>query len=76
MGETDADAVDAAVGTGEDFEAEAVFYDYFSGQGDMAGDLGYQAAEGGGLVVLGKAEGGGVIPGVSRGTVGARVLRL
>ena len=61
VGEADADAVDAAVGAGEDFEAEAVFFDDFTGEGDVAGDLGDEAAEGGGFVVLGEAEGGGVV---------------
>ncbi len=60
-GESDADAVDAAVSGGKDFEAEAVFLYNFAAQGDVAGDLGDEAAEGGGLVVLGQAEGGGVI---------------
>ena len=64
-GEADADAVDAAVGAGEDFEAEAVFFDYFAGEGDVAGDLGDEAADGGGFVVLGEAEGGGVVAGVA-----------
>src|SRR5271170_3992652 len=63
--EADADAVDAAVGAGEDFEAEAVLFDYLSGQGDVAGDLGDEAAECGGLVVLGDTEGGGVVAGVA-----------
>jgi hypothetical protein len=76
MGEADADAVDAAVSAGEDFEAEAVFYDYFSGEGNVAGDLGDQAAEGGGFVVLGEPEGSWIVSGVSRGAVGARVLRV
>ena len=31
MGEADADAVDAAVGAGEDFEAQAVLFDDFAG---------------------------------------------
>jgi len=31
VGQADADAVDAAVGAGQDFEAEAVFFDYFAG---------------------------------------------
>ena len=35
----DADAVDTAVGGGEDFEAEAVFFDDFAAEGDVAGDL-------------------------------------
>ena len=61
MGQADSDSVDAAVGAGEDFEAEAVFFDDFSGKRDVAGDLGDEAAEGGGFVVLGQAEGGGVV---------------
>jgi len=65
VGEADADAVDAAVGAGEDFEAKAIFFDDFAGEGDVAGDLGDEAAEGGGFVVLGKAEGGGVVAGVA-----------
>ena len=69
MGEADADAVDSAVGAGEDFEAEAIFFDDFSGEGDVAGDLGDEAAEGGGFVVLGEAEGGGVVSCVSWGSV-------
>jgi hypothetical protein len=52
MGQADADAVDAAVSAGEDLEAEAVLFDDFSGEGDVAGDLGDEAAEGGGFVVL------------------------
>ncbi len=66
MGECDADAVDAAVGGGEDFEAEAVFFDDFAAKGDVAGDLRDEAAKGGGFVVLGQAEGGGLI-GISLG---------
>jgi hypothetical protein len=38
-GEADANAVDAAVGAGEDFEAEAVLFNDFAGEGDVAGDL-------------------------------------
>ena len=59
MGEADADTVDAAVGAGKDFEAETVFYDYLAREGDVAGDLGDEAAEGGGFVVLGEREGAG-----------------
>ena len=44
VGQADADAVDSAVGAGEDFEAEAVFFDDFSGEGDVAGDLGDEAS--------------------------------
>jgi hypothetical protein len=53
VAEADADAVDAAVSAGEDLEAEAVLFDDFSGERDVAGDLGDEAAEGGGFVVLG-----------------------
>ena len=60
-GEGDADAVDATVGGGEDFEAEAVGFDDFAGEGDVAGDLGDKAADGGGLVVLGEADRGGLV---------------
>ena len=67
MAQADADAVDAAVGAGQDFEAEAVFFYDFAGEGDVAGDLGDEAAEGGGFVVLGEAEGGGVVAGVAGG---------
>ena len=52
MGEADAEAVDAAVGGGQDFHAKAVFFDDFAGEGDVAGDLGDEAAEGGGFVVM------------------------
>lgn len=69
VSQADADTVDAAVGAGEDFKAEAVFYDYFSGKGDVASDFRDQAAEGGGFVVLGEAESGGVISCVSRSAV-------
>ena len=57
MGEGYADAFDAAVGGGEDLEAEAVFLDHLAGEGDVAGEFGDQAAESGGLVVLGEADG-------------------
>jgi hypothetical protein len=53
VGQADADAVDAAVGAGQDFEAEAFLFDDFAGEWDVAGDLGDKAAEGGGFVVLG-----------------------
>jgi hypothetical protein len=76
VGEADADAVDAAVGAGEDFEAEAVFFDDFTGEGDVAGDLGDEAAEGGGFVVLGEAEGGGVVSHVAGGAVRARIGKV
>ena len=76
VGEADADAVDAAVGAGKDFEAETVFYDYLTRQGDVAGDLGDEPAQRGGFVVLGQAEGGGVVPGVSLGAVRPLVLRV
>ena len=69
MAEAYADAVDASVGAGEDFEAEAVFLDDFAGQGDVTGYLGDEAAEGGGFVVLGKAESGGVVARVAGGAV-------
>jgi hypothetical protein len=39
MGQADADAVDAAVGACQDFQAEAVFFYDFAGQGYVAGDL-------------------------------------
>jgi hypothetical protein len=65
MGEADADSVDAAVGGGEDFEAEAIFFDDLAGERDVAGDLGDEAADGGGFVVLGEAKGGGVVAGVA-----------
>src|ERR1700732_2801257 len=74
VGQADADSVDAAVGAGEDFEAEAVFFDDFSGEGDVAGDLGDETAEGGGFVVLGEAEGGGVVSCVPGGSVVARIV--
>ena len=63
MGQADADAVDAAVGAGEDLEAEAVFFDDFAGEGDVAGDLGDEAAEGGGFVLFGEAEEVGLFAG-------------
>jgi hypothetical protein len=44
VGEADADTVDAAVGAGKHFQAQALFYDHLSGQRDVAGDLGDQAA--------------------------------
>jgi hypothetical protein len=53
MGQADADAVDAAVRAGEDLEAEAVLFDHFARERDVAGDLGDEAAEGGGFVVFG-----------------------
>jgi hypothetical protein len=61
VGKAYADAVDAAVGAGEDFEAQAFFFDYFSGERDVAGDLGDQAADGGGFVVFGEADGCGIV---------------
>jgi len=61
VGEGDADAIDATVGRGEDFEAETVFLDDLAAHGDVASNLGDESAEGGGLVVLGEAEGGGVV---------------
>src|ERR1700730_16326557 len=67
VGQADADSVDAAVGAGEGFEAGGGFFDDFSGEGDVAGDLGDEAAEGGGFVVLGEAESGGVVAGVAGG---------
>ena len=76
MGQADADTVDAAVGAGKDFEAETVFYDYLAREGDVAGDLRDEPAQGRGFVVLRQAEGGGVVPGVSLGTVRALVLRV
>ena len=39
MGQADSDSVDAAVGAGEDFETQAVFFDDFAGERDVAGDL-------------------------------------
>jgi len=75
VGEADADTVDAAVGAGEDFEAETVFFDDFAGEGDVAGDLGDEAAQGGGFVVLGKAEGSGVVSCVARYAVAAQIVR-
>ena len=59
--ERDADAVDAAVGGGKDFEAEAVFFDDFAAHGNVAGNLRDKPAEGGRLVVLGETEGGGLV---------------
>ena len=76
VGQADPDAIDAAVGAGEDFEAEAVFFDDFSGEGDVAGDLGDEAAQGGGFVMLGEAEGGGVVAGIAGDAVRARILRV
>jgi hypothetical protein len=64
--EADADAVDAAVGAGEDFEAEAIGFDDFAGEGDVAGDLGDEAAEGSGLVVLRETESSGIVSCVAR----------
>ncbi len=52
VGEADADALYFAVGGGENFQAEAVLFDDFAGQRDVAGDLGDQTAEGRGLVLL------------------------
>jgi hypothetical protein len=74
VGEADADAIDAAVGAGQDFEAEAILFDDFAGKGDVAGDLGDEAPEGGGFVVLGKAEGGWIVSCVPRCTVIARIV--
>jgi hypothetical protein len=76
VGEADAYAIDAAVGAGKDLEAETVFYDHLAREGDVAGDLRDEPAQGGGFVVLGQAEGSGVVPGVSLGTVRALVLRV
>ena len=42
----------------------------------MAGDLGDEAAKGGGFVVFGEAESGGVVAGVARSTVVARIVWL
>ena len=61
--EADADAVDAAVGAGEDFEAETILFDDFTGKRDVAGDLGDEAAEGGGFVFGGEAEEAGFFAG-------------
>jgi hypothetical protein len=61
MGESHPDTVDAAVGGGEDFKAKAVLFDNLAAHRDVAGDLGDEAAEGGGLVVLGQAERGGLV---------------
>ena len=47
LGEADADGVDAAVSTRQDFEAETVFLDDFAGQWDVAGEFGDEAANGG-----------------------------
>jgi hypothetical protein len=63
VGEADADAVDAAVSAGEDLEAQAVFFDYFAGEGDVAGDLGDEAAESGGFVLFREAEEAGLFAG-------------
>ena len=49
------------VGGGEDFEAEAFFFNDFAGQGDMAGDFRDEAAYGGRFEVLGEAQGGGFV---------------
>ena len=73
VGQAYADAVDAAVGAGEDFEAEAVFFDDFARERDVAGDLGDQAAEGGRFVVLGKAESGGIVSRIAGDSVVVRV---
>ena len=62
--EGDADAVDATVGGGEDLDAEAVLLEDLAGMGDVAGDLGDEAADGGRLVVFGQAERFGNVVGV------------
>jgi hypothetical protein len=76
VGETDAYAIDTAVGAGKNFEAETVFYNYLARERNVAGDLGDEPAQGGGFVMLGQAEGGGVVPCVSLGAVRALVLRV
>ena len=70
MGQADADAVDAAVRAGEDFEAQAVLFDDFAGERDVAGDLGDQAAEGGGFVLFGEAEEVGLFAGFAESAEG------
>ena len=75
MGETDADAVDAAIGAGQDFQTETVLFDDLAGERDVTGDLGDEAAEGGGFVVLGQAEGGGIVARVAGCAVVERIAR-
>jgi hypothetical protein len=66
VGEADANTVDTAVGAGKHFQAQALFHDHLSGQRDVAGDLGDQAAKRSRFIVFGKADGGGVVAGVSQ----------
>jgi hypothetical protein len=76
VGQADANAVNAAVGAGQDFKAEAVFFYDFSGQGDVAGNLGDEAAERSGFVVLGQAKSGGIVTCVAGGTVETGIVRI
>jgi hypothetical protein len=61
-----ANTVDAAVGAGKHFQAQALFHDHLSGQRDVAGDLRNKAAKRSRFIVFGQAEGGGVVAGVSQ----------
>ena len=61
MREGNADAVDAAVGGGEDFDAETVFFDDLATHRDMSGDFGDEATESGGLIMFRQAQCGGVV---------------
>jgi hypothetical protein len=71
VGEAYADAVDTAIGAGEDFQAEAIFYNHLAGERDVAGDLRHEAAERSGFIVLWKAESGGIVSRVAGNSVAA-----
>src|SRR5215469_5921568 len=60
MRKADADAVDAAVGAGEDLKAKAVFYDDFAGERNVAGDLRDQPTKRSRFIVFRKRERRGV----------------
>ncbi len=51
-----ADLFDAAGGGLQDLEAEAALLDGFAGERDVSGDFGDQAADGGGVPILGEVE--------------------
>ncbi len=57
-----------------DFETQAILFDDFAREGNVAGDLGDEASQGGGFVVLRKTEGRGIVFGVSECAVVARIV--
>jgi len=69
MRKADADAVDAAVGAGEDLKAKAVFYDDFAGERNVAGDLRDQPTKRSRFIVFRKRERRGVFSCVSQRAV-------